>query len=129
MLITLPGPASNAPPAIEVEVLRSVPNAAMKPEADPATTSALPVVKEQTPAPQPTPIEAAPAAADVEAAPESVRPDGALTPSVAHPSPAEIAPAEAPDRTVEPARLEANPIEAVPDDTPQQVSPVVRPAG
>ena len=110
MLITLPGPGNNAPPAIEVEVLHSAPNAAVKPEADPATTSALPVVKEEAPAYEPAPIEAAPAAADVEAAPEPVEPDGAPATSVAHPSPAEIAPAEAPDRTVEPARLEANPI-------------------
>jgi hypothetical protein len=42
MLITLPGPGSYVPPAIEVAVLPS----AVKPEADPATTSALPVMKE-----------------------------------------------------------------------------------
>jgi hypothetical protein len=32
-------------------------------------------------------------------------------------------PTEPPDRTVDPARLEASPVEAAPDDTPQQVSP------
>ena len=113
MLITLPRPGSNAPPTIEVEVLHSAPNAAVKPEADPATTSALPVMKE-TPAHEPASIEAAPSAPDVEAAPEPVKPDSAPAPSVARPSPVELAPAEPPDRAVEPAKLEASPVEEAP---------------
>jgi len=122
MLITLPGPGGNAPPAIEVEELPSAPKAAVKPEADPATTSALPVMKE-APAHEPAPIEAAPSAPDIEAAPEPVKPGSAPAPSAAHPSPVESAPLESPDRTVEPAKLEASPVEEAPDDTPQQVSP------
>jgi nicotinate-nucleotide--dimethylbenzimidazole phosphoribosyltransferase len=122
MLITLPGPGGNAPQPIAVEVVPSAPKAAVKPEADPATTSALPVTKE-APAHEPAPIEVAPSVPDVEAAPEPVKPDSALAPAVAHPSPVELAPAEAPDRTVEPAKLEASPVEEAPDDTPQQVSP------
>jgi len=65
MLITLPGPGSNAPPA---EALPSTPNAAVKPESDPATTSALPLVK-GAPSAEPAPVEAAPSSPDVEAAP------------------------------------------------------------
>src|SRR4029077_6124171 len=52
-----------------------------------------------------------------------VKPDSAPAPSVARPSPVELAPAEPPDRTVEPAKLEASPVEETPDDTPQQASP------
>jgi len=122
MLITLPGPGSNAPPPIAVEVVPSAPKAAVKPEADPATTSALPVTKE-APANEPAPIEVAPSAPDIEAAPEPVKPDAAQVPSVAQPSSVELAPAEAPDRTVEPAKQEASRVEEAPDDTPQQVSP------
>jgi hypothetical protein len=122
MLITLPGPGSNVPPPIAVEVVPSAPEAAVKPEADPATTSALPLVKE-APAPQPAPVEADPSAPDIEAAPEPVKPNSAPAPSVARPSPVELAPAEPPDRTAEPAKLEASPVEEAPDDTPQQISP------
>src|SRR5262245_24269172 len=121
MLISLPGSGSNAPQAIEVEVLPSAPKAAVRPEADPATTSALPLLKE-APVPDPAPIEAAPSAPEIEAAPEPVRP-AAPAPSVAHPNLVEVAPTEAPDRTVEPAKLEASPVEEAPDDMPQQVSP------
>jgi hypothetical protein len=44
MLITLPGPGSNAPPAIDVEMLQPAP-VLPKHAADPATTSALPKVE------------------------------------------------------------------------------------
>ncbi|HSB59181.1 MAG TPA: hypothetical protein VLD66_06220 [Methyloceanibacter sp.] len=124
MLITLPGPGSNAPPAIEVEVLHSAPSAAAKPEADPATTSALPLVKE-APALKPAPIELAPSAADVEAAPEPVKPDSTPAPSVAESNPAEVVPTKIEEQTLEPAKPEASPIEQAPDDTPQQLSPEV----
>ena len=122
MLITLPGPGGNPPPAIDVEVVPPGAERSGEDHADPATTAALPEVKE-APAHEPAPIEAAPPAPDVEAAPEPVKPDSVSAPSAAHPSPVELAPAEAPDRTVEPAKQEASPVEEAPDDTPQQVSP------
>jgi hypothetical protein len=93
----------------------------VKPEADQATTSALPVMKE-APARELAPIEAAPSAPEIEAAPEPVKPDSALAPSVARPSPVELAPAEPPDRTVEQSWKQAR-SRRPPDDTPQLVSP------
>ena len=70
MLITLPGPGSSAPPAIDVEVVQPSP-VLPKHFADPATTSALPKVEA-------APAEAVsePAGREEAASPIEVPPDG-----------------------------------------------------
>ena len=83
MLITLPGPGSNAPPAIDVEVLTTRSRFA-EALADPATTSALPKV------------EASPA----EPRTEQARPEDAAKPATAQPI--EVPPDDMPQQIASP---------------------------
>lgn len=119
MLITLPGPGGNPPPAIDVEVLHPVPSAPEKTIADPATTAALPEVKE-APAPSlPAPIAAPPLEPQPDAKAEPAKLDEMSAPSEA--SPVDVAPPTAAE-AVELVKSEPTPVEAAPDDMPQQVA-------
>ena len=103
MLITLPGPGSNAPPAIDVEVLKP---AAVLPKhaADPATTSALPRV------------EASPA----EPRTEQARPEDAARPATAQPI--EVPPDDMPQQTASPDAPAPSGIHAL---TPEPLMPTL----
>ncbi|MGB0057336.1 MAG: hypothetical protein WBQ20_11395 [Methyloceanibacter sp.] len=119
MLITLPGPGGNPPPAIDVEVLHPVPSAPEKTIADPATTAALPEVKE-APAPSlPAPIAAPLLEPQPDAKAEPAKLDEMSAPSEA--SPVDVAPPTAAE-AVELVKSEPTPVEAAPDDMPQQVA-------
>lgn len=74
MLITLPGPGSNAPPAIDVEVLQPAP-ALPKHAADPVTTSALPKVEASPSEPRTEQAKPEDAARPATAQPIEVPPD------------------------------------------------------
>jgi hypothetical protein len=137
MLITLPRPGSNAPSAINIEVLRPAPSVAI---ADPAMTSALPGVKvppgspapiadapsksepsegKETSASLPSPIAAAPAAADA----------GPVAEFAAETAPrtADVAPEGAPDEAADLPTPKPNRGEGAPGDTSQQLMPEATP--
>jgi hypothetical protein len=142
MLITLPRPGSNAPSAINIEVLRPAPSVTAKAIADPAMTSALPGVKvtpgspapiadapsksepsegKETSASLPSPIAAAPAAADA-------GPVAELAPETA-PRTADVAPEGAPDEAADLPTPTPKPNrgEGAPGDTSQQLMPEATP--
>ncbi len=105
MLITLPGPGSSAPPAIDVEVVQPSP-ILPKHLADPATTSALPKV------------EASPA----EPASEPARPEEAAKPATAQPGPIEVPPDDMPQQIASPVAPAPAGIDAL---TPEPLAPTL----
>ena len=105
MLITLPGPGSSAPPAIDVEVVQPSP-VLPKHLGDPATTAALPKV------------EAAPA----EAVSEPARREEAAKPATAQPSPIEVPPDDMPQQIASPVAPAPTGIDAL---TPEPLAPTL----
>ena len=105
MLITLPGPGSSAPPAIDVEVVRPSP-ILPKHLADPATTSALPKV------------EAPPA----EFASEPAGREEAAKPATAQPGPIEVPPDDMPQQIASPVAPAPTGIDAL---TPEPLAPTL----
>jgi hypothetical protein len=105
MLITLPGPGASLPPAIDVEVVRPA-TVLPKPVADPATTSALPKLEDQSAQPRSEPL---------------VR-EEAAKPAAAQSSPVEVPPDDMPQQVSAPDTPAPAGIDAL---TPEPLSPIL----